>query len=852
MDSEIDFHNAFRTGQRNQEVKELIQNWCRHARVEKPFGGTGIIELQTGFPIGHLTMVCDHAKQLGNARWFLEEAALIFYDQNCAGCQKRSPLRLPNLSKLVAQRDEAAKKEKEKQVEEERLEQEKFDRRIAVRADLRSRSSVVVGSFLDDIDLFDQNRDPQAEEKLITSVRLAPELLTNDIRDYFYSLLEAGEYWCEKLALTILGMRSDVDDRLVKHAASSLQSGRCKSLAAQILLDRIDQIGKIDIGSCARALSLLAMPPRTPLDFEENREEGDAEPLCRIYEAYKEAITKGIDNLICTDSASSIGSGARAVTALTPKFPEIASRLRRSLAVKLVRAEHISDLVNDHVFRDVVDALSKALLSGFFADPTLADIDLMRHFEGASLAGEERIIAIYERILRKGSNRYPEPEMISDYEPYRIALTRLINVAASSTNDKVITKIVEALQRSPEGLIPLAHEKMDMLLGAAALSDTKVEAAEENAKIITHKDFYDELDEQHRRRRLRDLRSGFSRWAICGAGMNEVGLTQLSRFLEKSENFSDGYMASLIEELSVLAQRGESLQVILPFIYRAMVGKSVLVRAAAARALGEMGSRRSAELPSLVFEAFHLMLRDPYLLVHKTAVETLDRVRIPDEMKQGFYRDLLNLVVCYREDKDQRFLLKCIKLYTSEHHTNENFGSETGATFIALLEKINHAPLLSNDADWLLRDLSTSPGYTALILGLVKETVEDYQVEHLLRAISNIPMGATSQHLPAIKRAASAAAGEGRTIAAMLEVLTRDGEWSVARDVAILHEKAVPDGQRMQIHRFIAKKIRCQIEFEYFLSRGEAFEANQVGKEWAKTEEELQQFYAERNKHAPF
>src|SRR6185369_17361077 len=100
MSGERDYQRTVEVGRRNQEVKVLIQNWCGHARIEKA-GGTGMIEVATGFPIGHHSMACDHAPAGGFATWRLEDAALDFYDRNCVSCRVRQPLRLPNLVELV-------------------------------------------------------------------------------------------------------------------------------------------------------------------------------------------------------------------------------------------------------------------------------------------------------------------------------------------------------------------------------------------------------------------------------------------------------------------------------------------------------------------------------------------------------------------------------------------------------------------------------------------------------------------------------------------------------------------------------------------------------------------------------
>src|SRR3546814_2926737 len=104
-DLDPDIERAIQDGKRNQDAKHLIHNWCRHARVEK-VGGTGIIEMRTGLPIGHHAMVCDFASASGMATWLLEESAVRFHDANCVGCTHRVPVALPKFVLLVAQRDD--------------------------------------------------------------------------------------------------------------------------------------------------------------------------------------------------------------------------------------------------------------------------------------------------------------------------------------------------------------------------------------------------------------------------------------------------------------------------------------------------------------------------------------------------------------------------------------------------------------------------------------------------------------------------------------------------------------------------------------------------------------------------
>jgi hypothetical protein len=112
---------AVTIGQANKRTMELVQNWCAHARVE-PRGGIGMVEQSTGLPIGMRAMTCPYAKAAGFAAMDLAAVALDFYDRNCVGCTDRRPVRMPNLSELVAERDKE-REQHEAAVERFRLDQ---------------------------------------------------------------------------------------------------------------------------------------------------------------------------------------------------------------------------------------------------------------------------------------------------------------------------------------------------------------------------------------------------------------------------------------------------------------------------------------------------------------------------------------------------------------------------------------------------------------------------------------------------------------------------------------------------------------------------------------------------------
>jgi hypothetical protein len=103
---------AVRIGERNKEIIEFAENWCGHLEVRQS-GRVGLEEIETGLPIGMRSFQCPYASAAGLAGMNLEVVALDFYDRNCVSCKERLPVRLPNLSALVGERDAAQKRDSE-------------------------------------------------------------------------------------------------------------------------------------------------------------------------------------------------------------------------------------------------------------------------------------------------------------------------------------------------------------------------------------------------------------------------------------------------------------------------------------------------------------------------------------------------------------------------------------------------------------------------------------------------------------------------------------------------------------------------------------------------------------------
>jgi hypothetical protein len=97
------WQDAVETGQANQQVVELGRRHCLNMRFVST-GGIGMVEQQTGLPIGMRQVRCPVA--IGPSSSNLQWVATDFYRAHCVGCTQRRPTGdVPNLASLVETAD---------------------------------------------------------------------------------------------------------------------------------------------------------------------------------------------------------------------------------------------------------------------------------------------------------------------------------------------------------------------------------------------------------------------------------------------------------------------------------------------------------------------------------------------------------------------------------------------------------------------------------------------------------------------------------------------------------------------------------------------------------------------------
>ena len=838
MSRDRDIERTIRDGERNQDAKRLIHNWCRHARVEK-FGGMGLIEMETGLPIGHHSMVCDFAPASGMATYLLEESAVRFHDANCVNCSHRMPVALPNLAMLVAKRDANRQDAQIRALEAQRAKEAALQARAAVRAELRTILPVLAKTFMDDLDRLDADRDEQAATRVIESARLAPEILVPPLTEYLFSVLEGDDHWLEAPGLTLL---SDTPDqpRLVRCAMKCLGQGYAIDLAAATVAQRLDHVDAADVPEAVIGLAYVATPPRAEFGHP-HRDDSDSGPLTQMADRFPEPVERGLLALLARRDQLRVGVTVRAMGLLITRSERWVRPFLRPLAAHLSRLDVLLDFDRDSDLRKITHDLQVALACAFLTASDLVDEELMRQFESASDDGEGRLAGVYEEVLRL-ANRDRQTVFVVDpahTRAYVVAIRRLAAMSATSNNSEVAQQVLSAFRHPGASLAPAAKAAMDVLLGTAAVLDSKLQAPEPKPSVLTPPHPLAEMEKANRRSSLWHLRAALLDLAIHGALVDTEGLHRFEAFLSQRGLLGDSLEAAIVREIAPLLATSAGLKATLPYLYGAMVGASVVGRAAAADALKDIGSQRLADLPDLVTDSLVLMLFDSYIIVHKAAVQALGRLRLPSRFHRLVAVALDNLIVAYRGSNDPEFLLECIEAKVATYRGGGTMPEAEGMVLLALLAELEPSAILRSGSHYFLRQFQHLEGWAALVLGWVGHCRQDYELEHALELVADLPVGACAPRVPAILEAAATDPSDPQLCGTFVELLTRDRAWLGAVQVAALHAAAFPDTVRDRARRLQAQQVERRVRFEYLISEGRIEEALAQGQAWMRTEDEL-------------
>jgi hypothetical protein len=834
---------AIEPGQNNLRTLELVRNWCAHAKMVKA-GGTGIVEMQTGLPIGHHHLECPHAPAGGMATFHLADAALDFYDRNCVDCKFRQPVGLPNLLKLVAERDAQKNRREEERARIQKTAANRLAVREKARQRIRTQLDALSAATLDQISELDQTRSDKAALKLVELAGLAPETFVSNIVEHLFALLEANEYWLiEPCLKALFALKSD-PARLCEGALRALHSYSGRETAAAIVKAQAVLAKPELIAGALHSLISLANPAPSRFGSLGRRQISDDEPLKALFAAHPAAVKAGIKSLLEQTDAYEVQYAARGIDVLSENDAKIREDLMPQMVSKLVRSQHLVKGQDDEVDAALGD-LRDVVTQGFLAQPDETDALFDEYLEGATKENAKQLYKVYDTVLHGLRFRRHDQE-VKLTDAHRLAFRRLVVAATKHVDDDSTDPITSLFSGDPYDLTPLAQDEIGLLLGSAAILDTKLSELEDQKSDRADQLYWLQL--MGRRSSLNNLLNCFIRWSCVAAGKSgSRAIDEVLHFLHALPESSVNLRATFIGNFDCLMADTDALSQCLPDFYSALVGSEQLIRSTAATALGEMRSRVRDNLPSLVFEAFAALLTDPYKIVHKAAVRALDRFRLPESQNGLAIRALGNLIAVYARDEGEHdFLMSAIVLYGSRYVKEERLSGNIGDTLVDIAMTLEPWIVAKEMRFWgrLFRNNTKFP---TLLLRLMADgqAMSLYHGE-LLTLLQQLPRPSIYMHREAILSL-------GRTLPArpnlpqigvLIEVLSAAGAWKELDELSQSVFRGIEDTMRDKQVRLYAKLYMLACSLERSLSEGLLDTIVERRKDWNSTLDEIAQDHA--------
>lgn len=806
MDTSREIQRAIEIGEKNKEVIELARNWCAHLSFEIT-GGVGLVEQQTGLPIGGRGIRCPYARVGGFAGMDLQFVTLDFYDRNCHDCKDRRPVRLPNLSKIVAERDAENQRAKEAQLHSEKEQAKQLEARRLRRKQLSQGSGELQAGIFDIIERLDQDPSGQKAEILIKTARAAPDHFNTRIQEALFELAEAGGWTQTEAALESLKIIDCDRFRLTEAALKAMARGEAPRTAGPIIQSWLDISHKDLVLNAVPMLVHLAAPPHSPL-FGGREVPPDPSPLLAVYRLFPDIVRSGIQRRLKSTSKNARIDACEAVSVILESDPVFGLTMAKDLIDSLPLPDDSYDIGS--AAHAVASTLAEAM-----SDNAL-EIDGIIQASIVTVAADSKaeLFKTYVHLLRPP--RWDEPP--SPPTPaHTLAFRRIVETVLERPSDERFQEAVYCLSHYRVELFPtLVDEHVESLLGAAAL------IAEELANP------YSPLTDP-RPSELKVLEAGTRQLLLHNALEAAVAAVASSvkrqprrfsgLYLETLQRLGDGHdqlRGMLVQHLGVIGQNPEGLPLIVPHLYTALMDRSQLVRADAATAYGILTKKVADDLPTLMHESFLVLLHDPYVIVHKAATRALCEARLPDQFNRTVTNSLWPLIFTYANShSDDRFLGDCIEKFLSSLHSDRTIPTKALQTLLSAIGsmKTDDAVRIIGYSAWRLRAI---PGFNDLVVKLLGEKPDHTDhIEELLDELGKASIEEVRRLAPEIQRAISQPHGRGRGWTnSVLDLLTKAGAWAEAIAVSKQATNALENTREQRGSKLRAEAVRTAVELE--------------------------------------
>ena len=832
MDDSI--QKAIRIGERNREIIELAQNWCAHLEVRQA-GGVGLVEIQTGLPIGMRSFKCLYASAAGMAGMNLQVVALDFYDRNCVGCKERLPVRLPNLSSLVGERDAAQKRDSDARASRAQQQARELDGRAARRETLARGCDPARAGIFSLIDAVDREPNDHNKQVLLATAAASAQHFYASVQEALYDLALGGGFTRAEAALEVLSKVEADPHRRCETALKALARQDGHRVAGRTVAKHLNKDHEPLVPDALPAIISLATPVRGI--FPGSGSAGDPRPLIAAFQLFPELVQAAIQEHLHSLVKHFRIQACHAISLILRVDPSFGSKVIDDLIASL-------GLPDDHYGEDgaAEDNVATTLTDIMVHYPQEVDARIQAEMKVGGDDLRSALFEVYERMLRT------EFELDPPAPPPRaveISFQRFVDVLSNRNDNDLLLKAIWFLRNQALRFRELFEKHAETLLGAAALIAGDLEAPESPLLDLSlTPDPLKSLEKQGRRQMLNTALDAALKPIGVMAGRKPESLGSL--LLTTFEALGDGhdyFKAGLVQSLGHMGASPTASKLVLPALYQAMTSQSVMVRAAGAEAYGHIAQDNADDLPALLHETFILLLTDSYVMVHSAAIEALRKVDVPKSFVPRILAGLGVVITSYhRSRSDDRLLSdsleRFLELLTREKRPPLN--PPTGKRILAIVTNMKTDPAARFVADngYYLRGI---PGYGKLLVKLLSEPeVNDYLADDLVEELAYVEGQEILSIAGEFRAAASTREQAGdRLTDDFIEILTSAGAWSVAGEIARDSTNRLTD-TTWDRHRKLRSQAReTATVLEQAAATSDADRVIQLAETWRKIEEEM-------------
>jgi hypothetical protein len=284
---------ACKIGEANAKIVTLAQNWCAHLQIQR-WGGTGMVEEMTGLPIGMRFFKCDYASAAGMAGMDLRHIALDFYDRNCKGCDKRHPVKMPNLGDLVAEREGFAKDQERANSKMRESKTAAYEARREARNEARLNCDEPTAGLIDAIERLDSEGSSEAASVLAEIAKVAPQRFDTRVQSLLFTLAEESDSPIVNEGILETLRLVSTDSQRLCSLALRLLAKHSSSVAADVVSHFVGPTHVSLIPDALGALLYLAGPDENHFHFLGTEREPEPAGLLAVYKVAPDLVMDAI------------------------------------------------------------------------------------------------------------------------------------------------------------------------------------------------------------------------------------------------------------------------------------------------------------------------------------------------------------------------------------------------------------------------------------------------------------------------------------------------------------------------------------------------------------------------------